>query len=224
MSEMGKDSIRTRFSMASPKRFVHCAAVAAVLTATLVMSGCSSTGSLPQAPRTAERAAEHVYQIGALDEVSVVVWRNPDLSATVTVRPDGRLSLPLVENVLAAGRKPEELSREIEAALAKYIRDPVVTVLVTRAQGEASRQVRIVGEAARPQAVAYRQSMTVLDVMIQVGGLTDFADGNGAVLVRGAEGGKQYSVRLKDLIRRGDISANVEMQPGDILIIPQSWF
>lgn len=210
--------------MASPKRFAPCMATAAALVAAFVMSGCSSTGSLPQAPRSTEKAAEHVYQIGALDEVSVVVWRNPDLSATVTVRPDGRLSLPLVENVVAAGRKPEELSREIEAALAKYIRDPVVTVLVTRAQGEASKQVRIVGEAARPQAVAYRQNMTILDVMIQVGGLTDFADGNGAVLVRGAEGGKQYSVRLKDLIRRGDISANVEMQPGDILIIPQSWF
>jgi polysaccharide export outer membrane protein len=97
-------------------------------------------------------------------------------------------------------------------------------VLVTRAQGEASRQVRIIGEAARPQAVAYRQNMSLLDVMIQVGGLTDFADGNSAVLVRGSEGGKQYAVRLKDLVRRGDISANVEMQPGDILIIPQSWF
>lgn len=210
--------------MGSLQKFVPGVAVLPALVAALIMAGCSSTGSLPEAPRSAEKAAEHVYQIGALDEVSVVVWRNPDLSATVTVRPDGRLSLPLVENIVAAGRKPEELSREIEAALAKYIRDPVVTVLVTRAQGEASRQVRIVGEAARPQAVAYRQNMTILDVMIQVGGLTDFADGNGAVLVRGAEGGKQYSVRLKDLIRRGDISANVEMQPGDILIIPQSWF
>lgn len=210
--------------MVSLKKFVPGVAIISTFIAALTLSGCGSTGSLPQAPRSADKAAEHVYQIGALDEISVVVWRNPDLSATVTVRPDGRLSLPLVENVVAAGRKPEELSREIEAALAKYIRDPVVTVLVTKAQGESSRQVRIVGEAARPQAVAYRQNMTLLDVMIQVGGLTDFADGNGAVLVRGAEGGKQYAVRLKDLVRRGDISANVEMQPGDILIIPQSWF
>ena len=210
--------------MVSLKKFVPGVAALSTLIAALALTGCGSTGSLPQAPRSAEKASEHVYQIGALDEISVVVWRNPDLSSTVTVRPDGRLSLPLVENVVAAGRKPEELSREIEAALSKYIRDPVVTVLVTKAQGESSRQVRIVGEAARPQAVAYRQNMTLLDVMIQVGGLTDFADGNGAVLVRGAEGGKQYAVRLKDLVRRGDISANVEMQPGDILIIPQSWF
>jgi polysaccharide export outer membrane protein len=210
--------------MVSLKKFVPGVAVIPVILAVSGLTGCGTVGSLPPAPRAADKATEHVYQIGALDEISVVVWRNPDLSATVTVRPDGRLSLPLVENVMAAGRKPEELSREIEVALAKYIRDPVVTVLVTRAQGEASRQVRIVGEAVRPQAVAYRQSMTMLDVMIQVGGLTDFADGNGAVLVRGAEGGKQYAVRLKDLIRRGDISANVEMQPGDILIIPQSWF
>lgn len=207
--------------MVSLKKFVPGVAISLFA---IGLSGCGSTGSLPQAPRSAEKAAEHVYQIGALDEISVVVWRNPDLSATVTVRPDGRLALPLVENIVAAGRKPEELSREIEVALAKYIRDPVVTVLVTKAQGESSKQVRIVGEAARPQAVAYRQNMTLLDVMIQVGGLTDFADGNGAVLVRGAEGGKQYAVRLKDLVRRGDISANVEMQPGDILIIPQSWF
>lgn len=189
----------------------------------LLATGCSST-RLPPAPQRTDANAPSGYQIGALDEINVVVWRNPDLSATVTVRPDGKISLPLVENVPAAGRKPEDLSREIEAALSKYIRDPVVTVVVNRALGEASAQVRIVGEASKPQAVAFRQNMTLLDVMIQVGGLTDFADGNSAVLVRGAEGGKQYSVRIKDLLRRGDISANVDMRPGDILIIPQSWF
>ena len=189
----------------------------------LVASGCSST-SLPPAPQRVDNKVPTGYQIGALDEINVVVWRNPDLSATVTVRPDGKISLPLVENVPAAGRKPEDLSREIETALSKYIRDPVVTVVVNRALGEASAQVRIVGEASKPQAVAFRQNMTLLDVMIQVGGLTDFADGNSAVLVRGSEGGKQYSVRIKDLLRRGDISANVDMRPGDILIIPQSWF
>ncbi|MGZ9075787.1 MAG: SLBB domain-containing protein, partial [Burkholderiaceae bacterium] len=107
--------------------------------------------------------------------------------------------------------------------LSKYIRDPVVTVIVTNFAGS-NEQIRIVGEAAKPQAVPYRQNMTVLDVVILAGGLTDFADGNRAVLVRGAEKGKQYSVRLNDLIRRGDISANVEVRPGDVLIIPQSWF
>lgn len=168
--------------------------------------------------------SDHFYKIGALDTLNIVVWRNPDLSSSVTVRPDGRISLPLVENLEAAGRNPADLSRDIEKALAKFIREPVVTVIVSNFQGVSTEQIRIVGEATRPQAVPFRQNMTVLDVMIQAGGLTDFADGNGAVLVRGSEQGKQYSLRLKDLIKRGDISANVEIKPGDIIIVPQSWF
>jgi polysaccharide export outer membrane protein len=143
---------------------------------------------------------------------------------SVPVRPDGRLSAPLIEDVQAAGKNPSELSREIEKALSKLIRDPSVTVVVNSFNGPTDQQIRIIGEAAKPQAVAYRQNMTLLDVMIVVGGLTDFADGNKAVLVRGAEKGKQYGVRVNDLIRRGDISANVDVRPGDILIIPQSWF
>ncbi len=119
---------------------------------------------------------------------------------------------------------PAELARDLEKALAKYIRDPQVTVIVTNFVGSSSEQIRIVGEAAKPQAIPYRQNMTLLDVIIVVGGLTDFADGNKAVLVRGAEKGKQYSVRLADLVRRGDISANVDVRPGDVLIIPQGWF
>ena len=153
-----------------------------------------------------------------------MIERNPELSSTVTVRPDGLISTPLVEDMQAAGRNPVDLSRDVEKALAKYIRDPVVSVVVTAFQGVYSDQIRIVGEAAKPQAVPYRQNMTILDVMIQVGGMTDFADGNGAVLIRGSEGGKQYSVRLKDLLKRGDISANVAVMPGDIIIVPQSWF
>lgn len=193
-------------------------------TALLVtLAGCSSFNSLPPAPATASKI-DASYKIGALDQLSVVVWRNPDLSSSVTVRPDGRISLPLVDSIMAAGRNPADLSREIELALGKYIKDPVVTVMVSNFQGAAGEQIRIVGEATRPQAVAFKQSMTLLDVMIQVGGLTEFADGNSAVLVRGAENSKQYSVRLKDLIKRGDISANVEVRPGDIIIIPQSWF
>jgi polysaccharide export outer membrane protein len=152
------------------------------------------------------------------------VWRNPELSMSVPVRPDGRISTPLVEDVPALGRNPAQLARDLEKALSKFIRDPVVTVIVNNFNGPTSEQIRIIGEAARPQAVAYRQNMTVLDVMVAVGGLTDFADGNKAVLVRGSENGKQYSVRLGDLVRRGDISANVDMRPGDVLIIPQSWF
>ena len=129
-----------------------------------------------------------------------------------------------VEDLMAAGRSPVDLARDIEKTLAKFIREPVVTVVVGGFQGIYPEQIRIVGEAAKPQAVPYRQQMTILDVMIAAGGLTDFADGNGAVLVRGSEGGKQYSVRLKDLLKRGDISANVAVKPGDIVIVPQSLF
>jgi polysaccharide export outer membrane protein len=152
------------------------------------------------------------------------VWRNPELSTTVTVRPDGRISMPLIDDVMAAGKNPSEVARELEKGLSKLLRDPSVTVIVSGFQGTYGDQIRIVGEAARPQAVPFRQEMSVLDVMIQAGGLTDYADGNAAVLVRGSEKGKQYSLRLKDLLKRGDITANVPVLPGDIIIVPQSWF
>ncbi len=187
-----------------------------------LLAACGTTGAYPPAPTTIV-APDLRYRIGPLDTLNVVVWRNADLSTTVSVRPDGRISTPLVEDMLAAGRTPADLARDIERALAKFIRDPVVTVVVGSFQGTYSDQIRIVGEAARPQAVPYRQDMTILDVMIQAGGLTDFADGNGAVLVRGSEEGKQFSLRLKDLLKRGDISANAAVKPGDIIIVPQSW-
>lgn len=187
-----------------------------------LISGCA-TNQYPPAPASAA-SAEYRYLIGPLDTVNIIVWRNPELSLSVPVRPDGKISTPLVEDLQAIGRNPTDLARDIEKALGKYTRDPVVTVVVTAFQGVNSEQVRIIGEATRPQAIPYRQNLTLLDVMIQVGGLTDFADGNAAVLVRGKDGGKPYSVRLKDLIRRGDISANVDVRPGDVLIIPQSWF
>jgi polysaccharide biosynthesis/export protein len=193
------------------------------LLAFAAMVGCSSLGTYPPAPRSAQ-VADTLYKIGPLDTLNIVVWRNPDLSGTISVRPDGRISTPLVPDLVAAGRTPPEISHDIEGALSKYVRDPNVTVLVTSFQGTFSEQIRIVGEATRPQAIPYRQDMTLLDVMIQAGGLTDFADGNGAVLVRGTEGGKQYSVHLKDLLKRGDISANVDVKPGDVIIVPQSWF
>ena len=187
------------------------------------LTGCAALSSYPPAPQTVE-TQDHRYKIGPLDTLNILVWRNPELSATITVRPDGRISAPLVEDLMAAGRNPADLSRDVEKVLAKFIRDPVVTIVVSGFQGVYPDQIRIVGEAAKPQSVPYRQQMTVLDVMIQAGGLTDFADGNGAVLVRGSEGGKQYSVRLKDLLKRGDISANVAVKPGDIVIVPQSFF
>ena len=198
-------------------------APALALTALALLNGCAVLNNYPPAPQTVE-SQDHRYKIGPLDSLNILVWRNPDLSANITVRPDGRISAPLVEDLMAAGRSPVDLARDIERVLAKYIRDPVVTVVVGGFQGVYPDQIRIVGEAAKPQSVPYRQQMTILDVMIAAGGLTDFADGNGAVLVRGSEGGKQYSVRLKDLLKRGDISANVAVRPGDIVIVPQSLF
>jgi polysaccharide biosynthesis/export protein len=214
------DSCDPAMDIPFPHRVLRALALSC---AAIALTACSTLGSYPAAPSAVD-APSLRYKIGPLDTLNIVVWRNPELSSTITVRPDGFISTPLVEDMQAAGRNPSDLSRDIEKALAKYIRDPVVSIVVSNFQGVYSDQIRIVGEAAKPQAVAYRQNMTILDVMIQVGGLTDFADGNGAVLIRGAEGGKQYSVRLKDLLRRGDISANVAVMPGDIVIVPQSWF
>jgi polysaccharide biosynthesis/export protein len=188
----------------------------------LIGAGCA-TKDFPPAPAAAA-TPDYTYKIGPLDTVSIIVWRNPELSGSYPVRPDGKLSSPLVEDLPALGKDPTTLGRDLEKALAKYLRDPVVTVVVTGFAGPYSEQIRVIGEAAKPQVLAYRQNMTVLDVMIAVGGLTDFADGNAATIVRGAEGGKVYAVRLRDLVRRGDIAANVEVKPGDILVIPQSWF
>jgi len=187
-----------------------------------LLSACGST-QYPAAPAAAA-TPDHKYLIGPLDTLNIIVWRNPELSLSVPVRPDGRISTPLVEDLVAQGRNPTDLARDIEKALSKYTRDPVVTVVVTTFVGSAGEQIRVIGEATRPAAIPYRQYMTVLDVMIAVGGLTDFADGNGAVLVRAKDEGRSYGVRLRDLVKRGDISANVEMRPGDVLIIPQSWF
>ena len=194
-----------------------------LLAAALALTLAACAKNYPPAPPVGA-TPDYKYVIGPLDTVNIVVWRNPELSMSVPVRPDGRITTPLVEDVQALGKNPSELARELEKALSKFIRDPVVTVIVGNFNGPYTEQIRIVGEAAKPQAVSYRQNMTLLDVLIVVGGLTDFADGNKAVLVRGSEQGKQYGVRLNDLARRGDISANVDMRPGDILIIPQSWF
>jgi polysaccharide export outer membrane protein len=188
----------------------------------MLLAGCS-TPTYPPAPPLAA-TPDYLYKIGPLDSVNVNVWRNPELSMAVIVRPDGKISAPLIEDLPALGKDPTTLARDIERALSKYIRDPVVTVIVGGFVGPYPEQIRVVGEAARPQAIPYRQGMTILDLMIIVGGLTDFADGNNASIIRTSEAGRQYSVRLKDLIKRGDISANVDMKPGDILLIPQSWF
>jgi polysaccharide export outer membrane protein len=187
-----------------------------------VLSGCAST-NYPPAPLSAG-VGEYNYVIGAGDSLNITVWRNPELSMAVPVRPDGRIAAPLIDEIPAQGRTPVQLARDIEKALSKYVRDPIVTVIVTGFAGPYSEQIRVVGEATKPQFLPYKQNMTVLDLMIAVGGLTDFADGNAATIVRSSEGNKRYSVRLKDLLKRGDVSANVEVKPGDILIIPQGLF
>ncbi|WP_153148005.1 XrtA/PEP-CTERM system exopolysaccharide export protein [Dechloromonas sp. H13] len=187
----------------------------------LALVACSSTR--PPAP-AAGSSTDYNYKIGPGDNLSIVVWRNPELSMIVPVRPDGKISAPLVDDLNAMGKDPTTLARDIEKELGKFIRDPIVTVIVTGFVGPYSEQVRVVGEAARPQTLPYKQQMTLLDVMIAVGGITDFADGNRATILRASENNQQYSVRLKDLVKRGDVSANVDMKPGDILIIPQSWF
>ena len=178
---------------------------------------------LPPAPASAS-TQDYSYIVGPGDGINIIVWRNPELSMTVPVRPDGKISTPLIDELVAQGKNSVEIARDIEKQLSKYVRDPVVTVIVTGFVGPYNQQIRVVGEATKPQFLPYKQQMTLLDVMIAVGGLTDFAAGNHATILRSAEGNKQYSVRLKDLIKRGDISANVEMRPGDILIIPQSFF
>lgn len=213
-------SIMSRRSLAGyGARFaVH---VGAVLSAAVIM-GCT-TNPYPPAPQIAA-SPDYLYKIGPGDSVNINVWRNPEISASVPVRPDGKLTAPLIEDLPAMGKDPSTLARDIEKALSKYIRDPVVTVIVAGFVGPYPEQIRVLGEAAKPQALPYKQGMTLLDLMIAVGGLTDFADGNNASIMRTAEGGKQYNVRLKDLVKRGDISANVDVKPGDILLIPQSWF
>jgi polysaccharide export outer membrane protein len=165
------------------------------------------------------------YIIGPGDELNIFVWRNPEVTQTVTVRPDGRITAPLVEDLVAIGKTSTQLAREIEGVLGKYIKDPLVTVMVETFNGRYDEQVRVVGEAAKPQALPYRANMTVLDVMIAVGGLTDFADGNKSRLIRKVDGEqRQALVRLDDLVKDGDIGANVNIMPGDVLIIPEAWF
>jgi polysaccharide export outer membrane protein len=191
-----------------------------------LLSACATTSdTLPAAPSRVVGTKPIEYLVGPGDTLNIVVWRNPEVSTTVPVRPDGKFSTPLVEDIQASGKTPTQLARDIEKALAKYIQDPVATVIVTGFNGPLSQQVRVIGQATKPQALPYRERMTLLDVMIAVGGITDFAAGNKATLVRSA-GGKilQYSLRLEDLVRAGDITANVEMRPGDVLIIPESWF
>ena len=189
------------------------------------VSGPASAAASAAQPESAPLSAEREYVIGTGDTLQVFVWHNTDLSAHVPVRPDGRISIPLVEDIPCAGKTPTQLARDIEERLRKYVQDPTVTVIVDNFVGLPSQQIRVVGQAAKPTALPYRAEMTVLDAMIAVGGLTTYAAGNRAKLTR-AVNGREVStdLRLQDLLQNGDLSANAPLLPGDIITIPQSFF
>ncbi|MFL6634065.1 MAG: XrtA/PEP-CTERM system exopolysaccharide export protein [Massilia sp.] len=187
----------------------------------LALGGCATRGQQP----IETQVTDSQYLIGPGDAVNIIVWRNPEVSMSVPVRPDGKITTPLVEDLPAAGKTSTALARDIEKALAKYIQQPVVTVVVTNFVGNYEEQIRVIGQATKPQALAYRRNMSLMDVMIAVGGTTEFAAGNRASLIRNVDGKQQrFNVRLDDLIKDGDISANVPMRPGDVLVIPESFF
>jgi len=198
----------------------------------LLAGGCDKGGTSGHAGMSAGDTSlmpgetQSEYVIGPGDVLSISVYEAPPLSVSdLPVRPDGRISVPLVPDIVAAGKTPAQLGHEIEGRLKKYVQQPIVTVMVRTFQGSPDRQVRVVGAAAEPQTIPYRANLTLLDVMIATKGLTKFAAGNSAVIVRRAAGGEQrIPVRLSDLMKDGDLHANVAMRPGDTLIIPQSWF
>lgn len=190
------------------------------------LAACGPSAELPPAYLdSAPTAASSDYRIGPLDQLQIFVWRNPELSVNLTVRPDGHISMPLVDDMVAAGRTAEELAKEIETVLSETIRNPDVSVMTLSFNGTFDQQVRVIGEAANPRALQYRADMTLIDVMIEVGGLTVNAAGNSARLIRIEDGTpKEYSVKIGDLVNRGDVDANVRMRPGDVVVIPATIF
>jgi polysaccharide export outer membrane protein len=207
---------------------------AGMVVAIAALAGCSSTPTYPPAPKLAPapvpvdaRISGWNYLLGPGDSVQVFVWRNPEVSGTFPIRPDGKMTMNLVEDIQAAGKNPTQLARDIEKALAKYIQEPIATVIVSGGIGPYNQQIRVLGEASEPKAMAYTEGMSLVDVMITVGGLTDYADGNKAYISRIIKGDGervQLGVRLEDLLRDGDSTANVEIRPGDVLVIPESLF
>lgn len=199
------------------------------IAASVALAACSSmgTGQLEAAPSSASTAAATApdYLIGPLDKLEIFVWRAPELSTNVTVRPDGRISTPLVEDMVASGKTPSVLATDLEGVLKEYVRAPEVTVIVSDFSSTFDQQVRVLGEAQQPIALPYQTGMTILDVMVAVGGLTEFAAGNRSTLIRGKGDDRQsYRLRLDDLLRKGNISANVPVLPGDVILIPESAF
>ena len=197
----------------------------------LTLTGCASTSSAPQlAPASFVAMQEgpgEEYVIGPLVELTVLVWRNPELGAQVQVRPDGRITTPLITDMPAVGKTPSMLAEDIRLQLSQFIQEPLVSVIVNKFAGTFSQQVRIVGATEKPASIPYRANMTLLDAMIAVGGLSEFAAGNRARLIRfDKESGKQteFGLRLSDLLKKGESRANVMLMPGDVIIIPESWF
>lgn len=197
----------------------------------VALSGCASGGGGAQLPPASfvsqQEGPGEEYVIGPLDDLTVFVWRNPELGAKVQVRPDGRITTPLIADMPAVGKTPKQLSDDMKVALSKYIENPLVSVIVNNFSGTFSQQVRVVGATEKPASIPYRANMTLLDAMISVGGLSEYAAGNRARLVRfNRETGKQqeYQVRIGDLLKRGDSKANVMLAPGDVIIIPESMF
>ncbi len=189
----------------------------------LALGGCATQGQRMAADTST--APLNDYLIGPGDNVNIIVWRNPEVSMSVPVRPDGKITTPLVEDLQASGKTSTQLARDIEKALAKFIQQPVVTVIVTGFVGTYGEQIRVIGQAARPQALPYRRDMSLMDVLIAVGGVTEFASGNKASIIRKVDGRlTKIPVRLNDLIKDGDISANMSMRPGDVLVVPESFF
>jgi polysaccharide export outer membrane protein len=207
--------------------------IAAALAA-LTLIGCGTSNVLgssdqlraaPEESAATAAASSPDYLIGPLDALEIFVWRAPELSTKVTVRPDGRISTPLVSDMVASNKTPTKLAADLERALAEYVKTPQVTVIVSNFSSTFDQQVRVLGEAQKPIALPYQSGMTVLDVMVAVGGLTEFAAGNRAVLIRGEGANKQsYRLRLNDLLRKGKIAANVPVLPGDVILIPESRF
>lgn len=184
----------------------------------LALSGCAT--AYPPAPYQASET-HYEYRIGPGDRLNIVVWQRPELSIELPVRPDGRISAPLIQELDASGKDPAALAREIAALLARQVSDPVVSVIVTEFGEADAGRIRVTGEVTRPMAVPYMSGMTLIDALIAVQGITDRAAGNRATILRTSEGNKQYSIRIDDLVNRGDASANVALRPGDVLLIPR---
>ena len=207
------------------EQVIRFSGVWAILIAGFLIAGCSSTVRIDSLPESAVAAVDEDYMIGPGDQLEIFVWRQPDLSVQIPVRPDGRISSPLVDDLVAVGRTPTQLADEIETVLSEYVREPEVSVIVHGFVGTFDEQIRVLGQATETRAIPYRDRMTLVDVIIEVGGLTQFAAGNRSRIVRNVDGEHlEIRVRLDDLIDRGDIEENVLMRPGDVLIIPEVVF